>query len=94
MTNKENIDKIREAVAQKLYQTFLQGLGEGPPNFAHWDEECRTVRYWNSEADQLLSKLDELGVVVLDSRKLPLKDMGKAKLSRVVSIVTGTPKEG
>jgi hypothetical protein len=129
MTNKENIQKIREAVARSIYEfRWPYGyFGNSFDDIAKQEAEWRklhpnkppmgiTTKCYE-QADQLLSELDKLRVVKLakDQTPTPLKeenfhpikdadytegfrdgqfDMQKAGFKRVVSIVTGTPKEG
>jgi hypothetical protein len=106
----ENIDKIREAVAREMAEaddySWKVLMGEIPmgktadPEYWEAERAKRLAKYFH-RADQFLSKLDELGVVKLAEDQIWRgkidKDgniTGVDKLFKVVSIVTGTPKEG
>jgi hypothetical protein len=111
MANKplpENIQKIREATAQFLYEQRRAVF----PHIDTWaDLGNASKKLWLKAADKLHSKQDELGVAVLaEDQKFPrfltetedrtndIEDyarlLWKLNYRKVVSIVTGTPKEG
>jgi hypothetical protein len=131
MTSKplpENIDKIREAGAEWLFNKFRKYVGAKPAHLSEQPDHVRAT--WLDSFDSLALKLDELGVVKLADEEMPpfgrdldyivgiLADVysllggeeepqtshktyiENAALKirklypKVVSIVTGTPKEG
>jgi hypothetical protein len=126
MKTKENIQKIREAVAQWLYEAYIKGITDhSRVKCVTWDALLPTLKeQWYKKAEAKLPELDKLGVVVLAEDQTPKacpisseeaadalynqdnqsyhwartayleaqSDMSDFK--RVVSIVTGTPKEG